>query len=79
MTESKTTASVEEFPNIPLTVVTIKGHIRCVYVNDYRIVGGKPWVSEGGEFKNFIFTLANLRSAFPELEIRVKEPRHDAA
>ncbi len=54
-------------------VVTIKKRVRCVYINNYRIVGSKPYVSEGGEHQNFEFTLDALRSAFPELEIREKQ------
>lgn len=56
-----------------LTVVTIKNRLRCVYVNDFRLVGGKPYVSEGGDYKNMEFTLDDLRNAFPELEIKEKE------
>lgn len=56
-----------------LTVVTIKKYIRCIYVNDYRIVGDKPYVSEGGEYKDFDFTLGNLQDAFPQLEIKQKK------
>lgn len=56
-----------------LTVVTIQDVVRCVYVNDHRIVGSKPYVSEGGEYRDFFFTLDELRRAFPGLEIKVKE------
>ena len=52
-----------------MTVVTINNRLRCVYVNNYRLVGSKPYVSEGGDYKKMEFTLDNLRSAFPQLEI----------
>ncbi|MNO13208.1 hypothetical protein D3C76_28370 [compost metagenome] len=29
-----------------LEVVVIKNEVRCVYLNGYRIVGSKPYVSE---------------------------------
>ncbi|MNR56841.1 hypothetical protein D3C85_1774980 [compost metagenome] len=29
-----------------LEVVVIDGKVRCVYLNDYRVVGSKPYVSE---------------------------------
>lgn len=56
----------------PLTIVVIKHCIRCVYINSYRIVGGKPYVSEGKDYKEFEFTLEDLRSSFPDLEIKEK-------
>lgn len=55
-----------------MTIVTIKGHLRCVYLNDFRLVGSKPHVSEGGKYKDLAFTLDDLRRAFPELEIAEK-------
>lgn len=29
-----------------IEVVVIDGKVRCIYLNDYRIVGSKPYVSE---------------------------------
>ena len=29
-----------------LEVVVINGKVRCIYLNDYRIVGSKPYASE---------------------------------
>lgn len=55
-----------------LTIVRIGGKFRCIYLNDYRIIGGKPYVSEGGDYDNHHFSLDDLRSAFPELEIKEK-------
>lgn len=55
-----------------LMVVTIKNKVRCVYINNYRIVGVKPYVSEGGEYKDYHFGLDDLRAAFPELEINLR-------
>jgi hypothetical protein len=55
-----------------LTIVRIKDKFRCIYLNDYRIIGSKPYVSEGGEYKNYDFTLDDLRTAFPNLEIKEK-------
>ena len=39
--------------NLELQVVTAGGKIRCVYLDDFRITGGKPYVSEGS---NTVFT-----------------------
>lgn len=58
---------------IPLTVIIIKNKLRCIYINDYRIVGEKPYVSEGGTYINLDFTLDDLRTAFPELNITVRK------
>jgi len=55
-----------------LSVVRIGGGIRCVYVNNHRIVGAKPYVSENGVSTDFKFTLDDLRCAFPALEIKPK-------
>lgn len=43
----------------------------CVYVNEYRIVGGKPW-GGGRTTAKWTFTLDDLRRAFPALEINEK-------
>lgn len=43
---------------------------RCVYVNDYRIAGGKPYVSEGLPSHTLKTTLGEVLSAFTEAEIR---------
>ncbi len=55
-----------------LTIVTIEKRLRCIYLNDYRIIGSKPYVSEGGDYDNHEFTLEDLRHAFPQLEIKEK-------
>ena len=55
-----------------LSVCRIRSDIRCVYVNDYRIVGAKPYVSENFQTHNFNFTLTDLQKAFPDLNISEK-------
>ena len=55
-----------------LTVVLDKKHVRCVYLNNFRIVGSKPYISENLEYKHHEFTIEDLRRAFPELEINEK-------
>ncbi len=55
-----------------MSIVTINNTTRCVYVNDYRIVGNKPYVTEDQSTKEFFFDLESLRSAFPDLEISRK-------
>lgn len=56
-----------------LMVVRFNGNpAHCVYLNNHRIVGTKPW--GGGDAQaSWRFTLADLQAAFPELEIKVKE------
>ncbi len=40
-----------------LTTVRIGSKIRCVYINDFRIVGNKPWISENQISEDFTFNL----------------------
>lgn len=42
---------------------------RCVYINDYRVAGSKPYVSEGLPHHTLETTLATLLNAFPEADI----------
>lgn len=42
---------------------------RCVYVNHYRIAGGKPYVSENLPTHNLKTTLGDVLSAFSTGEI----------
>lgn len=42
---------------------------RCVYVNDYRICGGKPYFSENLPQHDFKTTLGNVLSAFREEDV----------
>ena len=43
---------------------------RCVYLNDYRIAGGKPYVSEGLPEHSFTITVQDILSAMPMLQLR---------
>lgn len=54
-----------------LTIVEWEGSVRCVYLNDYRIAGSKPW-GGGKTLREWTITLDDLRNAIPELQ----EPRH---
>lgn len=51
----------------PITV-SVVGQ-RCVYVNNFRIAGGKPYVSEGLPSHQLKTTLADILNAFPEGDI----------
>ena len=44
----------------------------CVYINNFRLVGGKPW-GGGNTTARWTFTLKELQRAFPDLEIRNKK------
>lgn len=48
-----------------------KNPAHCVYLNNFRIAGGKPW-GGGRTTASWRFTLDELRRAFPELEINEK-------
>lgn len=49
-----------------LKIARWEGSIRCVYLNDYRVAGGKPW--GGCTFvATFNVTAKDLREALPEL------------
>lgn len=56
--------------------VTVVG-TRCVYLNNYRIVGGKPYVSEGLPERSFETTVREALFAFSEQQLRaaLKERR----
>jgi hypothetical protein len=43
---------------------------RCVYVNDYRVAGGKAWNSEGLPHQTFRTTLSDLLDAFTLKELQ---------
>jgi len=51
----------------PITV-SVVGQ-RCVYVNDFRIAGGKPYLSEGLPSHQLKTTLADVLNAFPDADI----------
>lgn len=46
--------------------LTVVGQ-RCVYLNDYRIAGGKPYVSENLPQHTFKLRMSDILSAIPEL------------
>jgi hypothetical protein len=50
-----------------LTIVRWQGRIHCAYLNDFRIVGGKPWAG-GSTEKEWKVTLREVVRAFPELQ-----------
>ena len=59
----------EKVATFELTVCGFeKSPAHCVYINDFRIVGGKPW-GGGRTTAGWKFTLTDLRQAFPTLEI----------
>ena len=48
----------------------------CIYLNDHRIAGGKPW-GGGTTTAKWSVSLADLRRALPGLDINLKDPTHD--
>lgn len=52
---------------VRLQVVKWEGQVRCAYLNDHRIVGGKPW-GGGTTLKAWDTSLREVIRAFPELQ-----------
>ena len=50
-----------------LTIVRWKGRLRCAYLNNHRIAGGKPW-GGGPPAKEWSLTLREVIRAFPALQ-----------
>lgn len=44
-------------------VMNRDGTIRCIYLNNFRIIGGKPYVSENLAYKTFTVSLDDMLSA----------------
>lgn len=51
---------------LKLTLVFISGDVRCIYLSDYRITGGKPYVSEGGFHRDMYVDRSSLLAALPD-------------
>ena len=49
-----------------LEVVEWQGRLHCVYLNDHRIAGGKPWAG-GQTVRKWNVALSDLRRAVPSL------------
>jgi hypothetical protein len=61
-------------PKTPVGDTLVEVHVvaqRCVYINNYRVAGSKPYVSEGLPSHNLKTTLDNVLSAFREEDILV--------
>lgn len=52
---------------VRLCVVKWGGRLQCAYLNNFRIVGGKPW-GGGDTVKEWNTTLREVIRAFPELQ-----------
>jgi hypothetical protein len=59
--------------NFELVVVRWEGNpAHCVYLNDTRIAGSKPW--GGGDTQaRWMVSLDQLRAALPDLEIDIRK------
>lgn len=44
-----------------IEVVIICGKVRCIYLNDYRIAGSKPYVTEHGSVETFKVPIGEIR------------------
>lgn len=59
-------------PAAPVGDKAVEVHVvakRCVYINDRRIAGGKPYASENLPSHNLKTSLAEIIEAFPEEDI----------
>ena len=52
----------------PITVMVVGK--RCVYMNDRRVAGGKPYVSEQLTSHNLTTTLGDILDAFSDADIK---------
>lgn len=43
-------------------VVVIDGKVRCIYINNYRVAGSKPFVSEKQTTESFKVPAGEIRS-----------------
>lgn len=60
-------AKDERARNIRLVVCGGDGNpLHCVYLNDYRIAGGKPW-GGGTTTKEWLLSFADIKKAVPDL------------
>ena len=54
---------------------------RCIYINDYRVAGGKPWVSENLPQWSFHVDPKEILDALPLAAVKdyltVRSARHD--
>jgi hypothetical protein len=57
---------VSETKKIELTVVGT----RCVYLNDHRIAGSKPYVSENLSQHSFMVSIDEILAALPMLQVK---------
>lgn len=44
-----------------LEVVVIGGKVRCIYLNNFRIVGSKPWADEPQKVTTFKVEAGEIR------------------
>ena len=50
-----------------------EGHLRCIYLNDHRIAGEKPW-GGGTTMKAWKVRGQDLLNAIPELRLALASP-----
>ena len=53
---------------VEIEVVLINGRVRCAYINNLRVFGDKPYVSEPQKVERFKTTLENFTEA-----LRIKQ------
>ena len=51
---------------LDLEVIAWEGRPHCVYLNNFRVVGGKPW-GGGSTLRSWPTSLREIIEAFPEL------------
>ena len=73
--KAKKNEPTEELCSKPITVDIVG--TRCVYLNDHRIAGGKPYVSENLPWRSMDLDVREALAAFSikELEAYIKEKK----
>ena len=61
---------------IELEVIQWEGRPHCIYLNSYRVVGGKPW-GGGSTLKSWTTSLREIIGAFPELQQALRKDASD--
>lgn len=69
---------MSEKKTYPIAVVRWQGKPHCIYLNDYRIAGGKPW-GGGDTLAEWRVSLKDLLSAVPDLDQALVAARLEGA
>lgn len=60
-------------PTDRIEVVVIDGRVRCIYLNDFRIAGAKPYASEVPKYVSFEVPAGEIRGHLKKAKRKPKE------